>query len=89
MTEPRLCDEDVRLASEESSRHSTEEQSTRGEADQSEGSTIIRAGAQRLCQPESHSGPIQFLACAIFCVCLYMCLAPSGAYTLTGRVMID
>ena len=40
VSEPRLCDEDVHLTSKKSRRPSTREQSTRGEVDQSEGSTI-------------------------------------------------
>ena len=98
MTAPRLCDEDVHLASEESSRHEDI-----GQKSSLHEVTLTRARALlsewgfyryqwRLCQPESHSGPIQFLYYVLLfyvCVlCMYVYLASSGAYALTGQVII-
>ena len=89
MTESRLFDEDVHLASEESSRHSTEV-SLRGVKLTRARALLSEWGLYRyqwrLCQPESHSGLILFIMCYFLCLPVMYVLVP-GAYVLTGQVM--
>ena len=84
MTEPRLCDEDVHLASEESSRHSTEV-SVRGVKLTRARALLSEWGLYRyqwrLCRPESHSGLIMcyfFVSACDVCTCAWR-VCPNGS----------